>query len=255
MNTDLQALIEKKPHLKDPLALYEKVRQFCREAGDLLPSNGSALLTVESKAYPTASAGPVIQRFSAIFELPDGTLAPLKQALEVGDIDFTRLPLHEVPAFSLPYPEEDLATLLFLLSRPFFIKLRDECKLDHRFWDEGRCPVCAARPALSSVTEEPRRQMHCSYCGTSGYFTYIGCPICQTSEVSKLGTLIPEDEEGFRVVTCDSCGSYTKTVEGRLLNTMSPDLADMVSLPLDIVAQGKGYVRHAPNPIGLRKMI
>jgi FdhE protein len=255
MEKDLQELIEKKPHLKDPLALYEKVQQFCREAADIIPSNGSSLLAVESRAYPAAAAEPIIRRFSAIFGMPDGALAPLKQAMEVGDIDFTRLPLHEVPAFSLPYPEEDLTTLLFLLSRPYFITLREACKLDHRFWDEGRCPVCAARPALSSITEEPRRQMHCSYCGTVGYFTFIGCPVCRASDVSKLGTLIPEDEEGFRVVTCDACGSYIKTVEARMLARMSPDLADIVSLPLDIIAQGKGYVRHAPNPIGLKKMI
>ncbi len=254
MNADIQTLIEKKPHLKDPLKLYEKVQQFCREVCDLLPSNGSRLLTVESKAYPPASVEQIIQKFSSVFELPEGTLAPLKQALEVGDIDFTRLPLHEVPAFSLPYPEEELGTLLYLLSKPYFAKLRDACRLEHRFWEEGRCPVCAARPAFSSISEEPRRRMHCSYCGTAGYYTYIGCPICRTNDVSKLGTLVPEDEEGFRIVTCDSCGSYVKTVEGGRLGALSPDLADILSLPLDIVAQRKGYVRHAPNPIGLRKM-
>ena len=31
-------------------------------------------------------------------------------------------------------------------------------------------------------------------------------------------------------------------------------LADLASLPLDIVAQGKGFARTAPNPIGLKKI-
>ncbi len=43
-------------------------------------------------------------------------------------------------------------------------------------------------------------------------------------------------------------------MEHPVLNEMGIDLADMASLPLDIVAQGKGYVRMAPNPISLKKM-
>jgi FdhE protein len=98
--------------------------------------------------------------------------------------------------------------------------------------------------------------MHCSYCGNVGPYAFTGCPICRTTDASKLGTLIPEEgEEGFRVVTCDACNSYVKTVEAGGFKGLSPDLADLVSLPLDIVAQEKGYIRHAPNPIGLTKMV
>jgi formate dehydrogenase maturation protein FdhE len=35
---------------------------------------------------------------------------------------------------------------------------------------------------------------------------------------------------------------------------MTVDLADLASLPLDIVAQGKGYSRPTPNPISLKKI-
>jgi formate dehydrogenase maturation protein FdhE len=43
-------------------------------------------------------------------------------------------------------------------------------------------------------------------------------------------------------------------MEHPIIKDMSIDLADMASLPLDIVAQGKGYARMAPNPISLKKM-
>jgi formate dehydrogenase maturation protein FdhE len=36
---------------------------------------------------------------------------------------------------------------------------------------------------------------------------------------------------------------------------MTPDIADLISLPLDFVAQEKKYVRLSPNPIGLMRMI
>jgi len=35
---------------------------------------------------------------------------------------------------------------------------------------------------------------------------------------------------------------------------MTSDLADLISLPLDIVIQEKGYKRSSPNPIGMVKM-
>ena len=63
-----------------------------------------------------------------------------------------------------------------------------------------------------------------------------------------------EDEPGFRVVTCDACQTYVKVIEFPLLKEMGFDLADMASLPLDIIAQEKGYARMAPNPISLKKI-
>ena len=50
------------------------------------------------------------------------------------------------------------------------------------------------------------------------------------------------------------CRSYVKIVESSILDEMTLDLADMASLPLDLVAQAKGYVRMAPNPIALKTM-
>jgi formate dehydrogenase maturation protein FdhE len=35
---------------------------------------------------------------------------------------------------------------------------------------------------------------------------------------------------------------------------MTPDLADLISLPLDIVVQEKGYKRPSPNAIGMVRM-
>jgi len=102
------------------------------------------------------------------FDIAAGSLAPLQQAMELGEIDFTRLPLLEVPAFSLPYPEDDLMTLLFLISRPFFLGLHDGTRRDDRFAADGRCSVCGARPALSFKTGDGMHAWYCSFCGKKG---------------------------------------------------------------------------------------
>jgi FdhE protein len=254
MTINIENLIEQRPHLKDPFEFYARWQRFQREADAIMPKNRTALVPAESKSYPRDSAASVLRMFASAFNLPPNGLAPLGKALEAGDLDFMRLPLDELPDVPLPPGEGDLAAILFLLSRPWFLRLREVCVLDGRQWEDGRCPVCSARPALASIAEGPQRRLHCSWCGTTGPFRFIGCPNCGNEDTAKLGTLVPEGEPGFRVATCDGCQTYMKVVEGPLLTAMTPDLADLASLPLDIVAQGKGYMRRAPNPIGLKKI-
>ncbi len=255
MSIDIHSLIEKRPHLKEPLELYARWQRFQNEAAELLPKERSAMSAEDSKAYPRQIAGPVFRLFVSIFDLPAEELEPLRQALENGDLDFMRLPLDEVPSLSsLACSEGELAILLFLLSRPYFLALRQAFPLDGSQWEDGRCPLCSARPALASIVEGPERHLHCSYCGTSGTYRFIGCPNCGSQDVAKLNTIMAEDEPGYRLSTCDACRTYLKVIESSALKDLTIDLADISSLPLDIVAQEKGYARMAPNPIALKKM-
>jgi FdhE protein len=254
MASNIQKLIEQRPHLKDPFEFYAKWQHFQHEIDGIMPAHRTGLVPAESNAYPPNSAGPVLRAFAAAFNLPERSLAPLEQALRAGELDFLRLPLGELPALSPAPVEGELATFLFLLSRPWFLRLRESSVLDDRQWEDGRCPVCSARTALTSIEEGPQRRLHCSWCGTSGTYRFIGCPNCGTVDSSKLGTLIPEGEPGFRVTTCDACHTYVKVVDSSLLKAMTPDLADLASLPLDIVAQGKDFARLAPNPIGMTRI-
>lgn len=254
MTIDIQALIAQRPHLKDPLELYARWQRFHRETAELLPEARSAMSPMDSRAYPREIAGAVFSLFVSIFELPREDLEPLSRALEEGNIDFMRLPLDELPALSLPHGNEELASMLFLLSRPYFLALQQNSALEGIQWEGGRCPLCSARPVLATITEGPKRRLHCSFCGTSGPYRFIGCPNCESTDPQKLNTILSDDEPGFRIITCDACHSYVKVVEHQVRKEMGLDLADMASLPLDIVAQEKGFQRTAPNPIGLKKM-
>jgi FdhE protein len=245
----IEELIAKKPHLEEPLRFYEKSLQFMVGVGALGMPWKPGLI-----AYPPVLIDRIVERFLSVFDLPEGSLSPLKQALELGEIDFTRLPLLEVPAFSLPYAEDDLTLLLFLLSRPYFFGMHDVLSFDDRLWEEGRCPVCNARPALSSISPEGLQQLYCSFCGTKGRYDASGCPVCHNQDSARLDTIVFENEAGFRVRACNSCRSYGKIVDGELLGRMTPDLADLISLPLDIVVQEKGYKRPSPNAIGMVRM-
>ncbi|MFH0780466.1 MAG: formate dehydrogenase accessory protein FdhE [Pseudomonadota bacterium] len=255
MTLDIQALIEKRPHLKDPLELYARWQRFHSEAQELLPRERSAMSSADSKAYPREIAGKIFRLFAGNFDLPDKEFEPLHQALEKGDIDFMRLPLGELPTLpGLSCTDEELTKVLFLLCRPYFLALRETFPLDGSEWEGGRCPLCSAQASLASIIEGPKRLLHCSFCHTSGPYRFIGCPNCGSVDTTKLNTILSEDEPGFRIATCDACHSYVKVMEHPVLKEMAIDLADIASLPLDIVAQDKGYARIVPNPISLKKM-
>jgi FdhE protein len=255
MTIDVQKLIEERPHLKDPLQLYGRWQRFQEAVAACLPKERSALSAEEAKTYPRAKTDEIFQLFVNIFELPAEDFAPLQQALENGDVDFMRLPLGEVPAISaLACADEELARLLFLFARPYFQQLRNSYPLDGSQWDNGRCPLCSAPTALASIVEGPKRHLHCSFCGTVGTYRFTGCPNCGSNDSTQLTTIESEDEPGCRVITCDGCRTYVKVIEHPLLKKMGIDLADMASLPLDIVAQEKGFTRTVPNPISLKKM-
>jgi FdhE protein len=97
-------------------------------------------------------------------------------------------------------------------------------------------------------------QQHCSFCGTKGRYDAVGCPVCYNKDTALLNTFFIKKEKGCRVRACDLCKSYVKIVDEKQLGRMTPDLADLMSLPLDIVVQEKGYKRPSPNPVGMVRM-
>jgi FdhE protein len=245
----IEELIKKKPHLADPLRFYEKATRFMDAAKEF-----TAAVRPAQTYYSPDIVDKIVDIFSNVLDLPEGALAPLEHAMELGEIDFTRLPLLEVPVFSLPYAEDDLTMILFLVSRPYFFALREACNLNGTLWEEGKCPVCNARPSLSSLTQDGRMQLYCSFCSTSGQILGVQCPYCLNGDLTQLKSFTFTGEEGFSVQTCAACKSYIKNADPELLSRFGPDLADLMSLPLDMVIQQKGYSRRSPNPIGIIDM-
>ena len=250
MNAARSNILRNRPHLSDPFRFYEQEAAFII-ATARLPLGETSGRT----AYAPESLEEILDNFSSLLKWPASTLAPLKHALELKEIDFTRLPLGEVPAFSLPYGEDDLAMLLYLLAKPWFLAMRQASGISDRSWQEGRCPVCNSRPAITWISEDDRRQTLCLFCNTGGYVARSGCPVCFAEESQHQNILLCEEEEGFAVTACDCCRSYIKTVYPGIIAHWSAEIADLMSLPIDMLVQKKGYIRRTPNPIGMRKII
>ncbi len=250
---DLDKLIERKPHLKDALYLYKKILRLKA----LVPEVDATLPAI--MPYNKEELEKLINIFSEAFDIPEDTLNPVREAFSSGLIDLSRLPMGEIPHFVLPYSEEEAMNILYLLSKPYFLAVSRKFNLDNIFWTDGKCPVCNSTPSISSIEiasidKDGKRLFYCSFCETKGQWKRIGCPGCLNADTERLNIVYLEGEDGFRADTCDVCNLYFKTADSYLLRNLTPDLVDLVSLPLDIIAQDRGYRRLSPNPIGMVRM-
>jgi FdhE protein len=197
---------------------------------------------------------PLFESFSVIFDVYGDMLEQIKKVMQGKTIDLTQLPFTDLLTSKRKQDNSEKQQALFILSRPFFLSLNDASHVDFMFWQEGRCPICNSRATVSSLMEEGRRQMFCAFCGYTGYFKRIGCPVCFETDTSKIEILSVEGEDGYGIELCESCHSYVKRLEFTPMKDLGVELADLVSLPLDIIAQNSGFNRPSPNPIGLLEL-
>ncbi len=244
----LEDIAEVKPHLREVIDLYGRVKLFA----ELELANDYSRMAGQHSHYVGADIERAIEGFSSIFDIPVGELDALKEALGSGRVNFLGLPGAEADGPG-PSPAGEAPSVLYILSRPFFRAISFGTDADGIRWEGGRCPVCNAVPVLSVLDKDSPRRYQCSWCGTTGYYNRIGCPYCRSETAGDMEILSFEGYEDVRIDVCNKCKTYYKSVKAELL--AEHDLAehDLISLPLDIVAQGKGFVRRSPNPVGLTR--
>lgn len=246
---DIHELAANKPHLADAAALYEKISLFLQKAESLKYMPLDSDIT-----YDKNRAESVMQFFSESMGIPQENISTLRDAIISGTVDFTRLPLNEVPAFASPWHEEELYAMLYIIGRPFLRWKAEAAGHTKTLWENGRCTVCGSCPSMAIMKREDKKTLICSFCGSTGTWRRIGCPACLENNGSKIDIVEAENEEGIRLELCNTCNCYIKAADESLLSTNTADILDLMSLPLDIIAQQKGFSRNSPDPIGLRNI-
>jgi FdhE protein len=115
-------------------------------------------------------------------------------------------------------------------------------------WQRGYCPVCGAWPSLAEVRGiERERRLRCGCCSADWPLPLLHCAFCDELDHGKLGSLQPEgDEQLRRVETCETCHGYLKAMTTyTALSIRTLVLLDLTTIPLDLVAQDRGYARPA----------
>ncbi|MEK6679769.1 MAG: formate dehydrogenase accessory protein FdhE [Nitrospirota bacterium] len=124
----------------------------------------------------------------------------------------------------------------------------------NKHWENSFCPVCGSLPSIGILggDRECGMSLVCSLCETQWDFKRLYCPFCGNDNHEWLGYLVTEGDEGYRINYCNKCKLYLKVVDIRKKgNVYSYPVEDILTLPLDILAQEKGYKRIAPNPLGM----
>ena len=122
-------------------------------------------------------------------------------------------------------------------------------------WQRGYCPVCGAWPTLVEMRGiERERRLRCGCCAADWRLPVLRCAYCGELDHHLLGSLISEGEaQQRRIETCESCHGYLKVV--MTLGALPPRslaLQDLATVPLDFVAQGRGYERPSRGAWPLR---
>jgi FdhE protein len=144
---------------------------------------------------------------------------------------------------------DSFALLAQVASMPLLLSVsRAHDERAARAWQRGYCPVCGAWPSLAEIRGiERERRLRCGSCSADWPLPLLRCAFCGEGDHAKLGSLLVDGEEHLRrVETCESCRGYLKVVTTfDALGTRSLLMVDVGTVPLDLVAQERGYARPA----------
>lgn len=244
----LESIAQENPHLKEIVELYRKVQRL--EQVELSHDYGG--VSEDLRCYTEADVERVLGSFSSIFGVGGEDIESLRGALLSGSVDFMELPRLCAEGKEL---SEESNSLLYMISRPYFMSLSRGIDVDNIKWEEGRCPLCNAVPSLSVIERNVPRKYHCSFCRTTGHYRRIGCPYCKSNNSKDIDLMVTDELPGMRIEACRKCKTYLKSFEAEKLVGNDIMELDIISLPLDIVARQKGFSRRSPNPVGMTRFV
>jgi FdhE protein len=106
--------------------------------------------------------------------------------------------------------------------------------IDHK----GYCPVCGSPPSLAFLTENGARILVCGFCRHQWPVKRILCPSCGNNDSKSISYFFSEEDQTYRVYTCDICRKYLKTVDTRqLTRPFYPPLESIITTHLDLKAR------------------
>lgn len=178
----------------------------------------------------------------------------LLAALEKGRIDVHALgkyllnseeaSLREL-ATTLAVTADFLAFATYHSLRPSLIAFARQAAAQYeidRFSNKGSCPICGSLPAMARLDKNGSKVLSCSFCWHEWQAPRLACPFCGNLESETLGYFAIENEEEYRIYTCDRCQKYIKTIDSsRLSRALYPPLEYFLTRHLDLKAHERGY--------------
>lgn len=116
--------------------------------------------------------------------------------------------------------------------------------------DQQTCPACGALPMAGVIHGQGARNglryLVCSLCACEWHYVRLKCSHCRSTR--KLDHLhLDKSPHGVRAEACPECRHYLKQLYLELDPGGEALSADLASLDLDLLLDGEGYQRQAPN--------
>jgi hypothetical protein len=111
-------------------------------------------------------------------------------------------------------------------------------------WHKSSCYICGTTAVFAELQENDQaKHLRCKACGADWRVRRLACAYCGNEDHKTLQNFSPDGSgERMRVEVCDACGRYLKVIAS-FAPTPPEELAlvDLETLPLDYMAQGRGY--------------
>jgi FdhE protein len=151
-----------------------------------------------------------------------------------------------------PTDPQEFLTLAFLQPYAEFVRSRAPLQLEGYAY--SLCPFCNRKPALGILRQQGdggRRSLLCGFCLTEWEFRRVVCPGCGQEDHAKLPVYTAAELPYIRVECCDTCRTYTKTIDLTKNGLAEPLVDELASVPLNLWAQEHGYAKLHPNLLGM----
>lgn len=116
--------------------------------------------------------------------------------------------------------------------------------------DQQTCPACGALPMAGVIhghgLRNGLRYLVCSQCACEWHYVRLKCSHCKSTK--RLDYLhLEHSPHGVKAEACPECRHYLKQLYLELEPAGEVLSADLASLDLDLLLDGDGYLRQAPN--------
>lgn len=225
------------PESSGVLNFYIRIAEFQKSI--------AAALNVQPETDPLALAG----YYPRLFQLVDrcgpaelSTYAPSVQVDALTDMWSGNSPQSEQAKF-----------FARALLQPFAEALASRGNPDTRT-ASAICPFCGARPVagiLRGEGEGAKRSLLCSLCATEWQYRRVVCPNCGEENKDRLPVYLAKDIDYVRIDSCETCRTYTKSVDLTKDGRAVPVVDEMATLALTVWAEENGYTKVETNLFGM----
>lgn len=131
--------------------------------------------------------------------------------------------------------------------RIFAVPYAKELASEDFYWSfPNTCPICGSKSHFSRLRKQDgQRFMFCDRCFSEWHVMYLCCVHCGHDRPGEITYLNVENDDAYQIYVCEKCKGYLKTYDERSGASMvDMYIANIETIYLDMLAQGKGYTNH-----------